>query len=579
MRFESSNTLHPPSPAHHLPPSWRWWAGAWLALNCVQAAFTNLAFDEAYYWLYSNHLDWGYFDHPPMTALLVRLGDPMGGTLGVRFGTILAQGGALWALWRMLARFDGPLPPPHIFFFIAFAIPVFQVYGFIATPDGPLLLFGALFLLLYQCYLEKPAGWTAVALGAVTAGLFYSKYHGLLLVFFVLLSNPRLLLNPHAWLVVATALSLFAPHLYWQVQHDWSSFKYHLVERAAAFKGRFVQEYLLNLLVIYNPLYLYPLYRVFKKRPQNDFERALYFVFFGFILFFAASSLRGHVQPQWMVLAALPIILLLSRAYVLEPGMRAWIRVGFWALLPLYLFARVAIARDLLPRETEFFEQRDVGEAMAGFSRETGIPWLFGSNYRYASAYAFYTRDPYASSVRGIRYRRSQFDLWGFEERYHDRTVWFLTTKNDCSETLTTAGGRKLYFNRIEKYQACDRVTLTLSALTRAKNDSINARSKNAGYFSADLLLKNPYSYDLYITPHESLTIVASVFGLKAAYPLRLVEADFEAFVLSAGESKKVRVYAGLPADLSPRQTWEIGFSLRQDQAADHPESNVLKTK
>src|SRR5690242_17839290 len=46
----------------------------WLALNLVQAAFTELTSDEGYYWFYSRSLEWGYYDHPPFIALMVRIG-------------------------------------------------------------------------------------------------------------------------------------------------------------------------------------------------------------------------------------------------------------------------------------------------------------------------------------------------------------------------------------------------------------------------------------------------------------------------------------------------------------------------
>lgn len=43
------------------------WIGllVYFVINILQAAFLELHFDEAYYWLYSRNLDWGYFDHPP----------------------------------------------------------------------------------------------------------------------------------------------------------------------------------------------------------------------------------------------------------------------------------------------------------------------------------------------------------------------------------------------------------------------------------------------------------------------------------------------------------------------------------
>ncbi|QJB40690.1 hypothetical protein HF324_23770 [Chitinophaga oryzae] len=37
----------------------------WVVLGLLQACFSELWDDEAYYWVYSRHMDWGYFDHPP----------------------------------------------------------------------------------------------------------------------------------------------------------------------------------------------------------------------------------------------------------------------------------------------------------------------------------------------------------------------------------------------------------------------------------------------------------------------------------------------------------------------------------
>ena len=51
--------------------------------------------DEAYYWVWSRHLAAGYLDHPPMVALLIRLGTACLGTseLGIRWMAIVLAGG------------------------------------------------------------------------------------------------------------------------------------------------------------------------------------------------------------------------------------------------------------------------------------------------------------------------------------------------------------------------------------------------------------------------------------------------------------------------------------------------------
>src|SRR3981189_3594988 len=65
---------------------------ALVALRLVAAAGPPLTFDEAYYWMWSKHLAFGYYDHPPMVALVIRAGTLIAGDteLGVRLVSFLS---------------------------------------------------------------------------------------------------------------------------------------------------------------------------------------------------------------------------------------------------------------------------------------------------------------------------------------------------------------------------------------------------------------------------------------------------------------------------------------------------------
>lgn len=107
----------------------------WFLVTLVQAAGTELFDDEAYYWVYSRFLDWGYFDHPPMIAVLIKLGTAiLPGELGLRFFIVL-MGTATIALIEYLTQ------PKDIklFFAIVLNMAVLQIGGIIAAPDIPLL--------------------------------------------------------------------------------------------------------------------------------------------------------------------------------------------------------------------------------------------------------------------------------------------------------------------------------------------------------------------------------------------------------------------------------------------------------
>jgi len=69
------------------------------ALRLVLAATVPLFPQEAYYWSWSRHLDWSYFDHPPLATYGIALTTAILGStsFGVKASTVL------WSLgWNLL---------------------------------------------------------------------------------------------------------------------------------------------------------------------------------------------------------------------------------------------------------------------------------------------------------------------------------------------------------------------------------------------------------------------------------------------------------------------------------------------
>lgn len=61
----------------------------------------------------------------------------------------------------------------------------------------------------------------------------YRKYHRRLVLFFVILADLKLFKDKYFYIAIVTALVVFSPHVWWQVENDFPSLKYHLVERSA----------------------------------------------------------------------------------------------------------------------------------------------------------------------------------------------------------------------------------------------------------------------------------------------------------------------------------------------------------
>src|SRR5476651_529170 len=196
----------------------------WTILNIIQSYTLELHPDEAYYWIYARLLDWGYYDHPPMVAIFIRIGDAiMHNELGLRLMTILASSTSIYLLWLTLKRYA---VDARWFILVMSGILIFHIYGFTTTPDVPLFLFTTLFYFIYQKYIDDDKLKWALLLAVIIAWLLYSKYHGVLLIVFTVVSNIKLLKRPSFYIIVVLAAVLYIPHILWQVNHNYPSLTY-----------------------------------------------------------------------------------------------------------------------------------------------------------------------------------------------------------------------------------------------------------------------------------------------------------------------------------------------------------------
>ena len=422
------------------------WLGVWWIANLVQAGFTELANDEAYYHMFAERLAWGYFDHPPVTALLVWAGERLfGGELGVRFFFTVLQPLYLWILWRLIRPADAGRRDAALFVVVSAATLMLQLYGFIAVPDGPLMFTTALFLLTFKWFSEnRRRAW--LWMGIAMALMAYSKYHGALVVLFALAANPRQLLRPALYSSGAVALLLLVPHLVWQYEHDWASFAYHLSGRNSVFRPGYVVEFLANMLVVFNPFFV-PLYvQAWRKvKPQTPVGRALKLLPVAFIVFFVLSSLRGDVQPQWVIVSCFGLVCVLFAYARRHPRTRRYVMRAGGVTVGLIVLVRLVMIFNPLGIRFEVFNNPESYAAIA--AEADGRPVVFRYGYAVAAKYAFYTGGE-AYCQPNIRYRTHQWQFRDDDSQFIGREVLVECPDGTVSDstrqvrTLTMANGR-----------------------------------------------------------------------------------------------------------------------------------------
>lgn len=435
----------------------------WLIINLLQGIFTEIHEDEAYYALYGEHLAWGYFDHPPMVGLMTFLSSIFfSGSLGVRFFTIIASCLSLWVMWR-IAQVPEPVEGPtckHVFLFLvlSFSIVMFNIYGFVTTPDVGLILFSTLFLLVYQRYLEESTWLRALLMGLLIACMVYSKYHAFMLLGLIVLSNLKLLKDGKFWVACFVALALLTPHILWQVNNDFPSFKYHLSQRSEPFRWSYFLEYLPNQLLIFNPLtFGAVVYVLIKHSPERAtrtgagvatpaenqvFERGLKFILIGFFFFFWLMAFRGHVEPHWTIVCCIPVVVLLYRKALVDNKLMKYVKCFILPSLLLVLAFRILLMTTLVDRfgyhgkETYY----KAVEKVAGDS-----PVVFQGSFQQPALYHYFTGKE-SSSLRAFYDRKTQFDLWQFDTAWIDQSVFI------CGPVLNLSKKFDVDNQRVEGY-------------------------------------------------------------------------------------------------------------------------------
>ncbi|HMI01240.1 MAG TPA: glycosyltransferase family 39 protein [Pedobacter sp.] len=547
--------------------------GIWVLLNLIQAAFVEVHADEAYYWMYSRFLDWGYFDHPPMVALFIKTGDAISGsTLGLRLITVLTSTLSVYFLWQMLKPYAVNI---KLFILLFGSVVLFHVYGFITTPDAPLAFFTVLFFYVYQRYEKEDNRKWALLLALVIACLLYSKYHAILVLFFTVISNLKLLQRRSFWGIVLVSILVFLPHIWWQVQNNYPSFYYHVIDRSAAFyKFRYTTEYLLAQLALAGPLvgwYLYSSAAVLKT--SDSFIRALKFNCYGIFIFFLFSTLKGRVEAHWTLPAMLCLFILAYIALADRPVARWFERLAI-ANIALVILVRLVliVPLDALKKVrivAYYFSNEEWAKQIR--QKAGNYPVIFYDSFQAPSRYNYYTRSTKGFSYDSRNYRKNQYDIWPLEDSIRHKKA-YLVLDNEYSEyklqdTIRTEKG--IYYgtwiDSVRMYQK-----VSVNPLT------VPAGWKTGALRTLKLKITNPYDEPLVLGNKNQKWKCYLEYSFKKGDVLedfKPVQANLEQLNIPAGASAEITGTIKAPATAGK---YKLILSLRTEPFRGGRNSNII---
>jgi len=314
----------------------------------------GLHFDEAQYWVWSTHLDWGYFSKPPMIAALYHVASTL---LGDEPWVFRATAGMLYMAAAIVAgrtaqEAFGPNAGPPTTVALA-SIPGLAISAGFLTTDAPLVLFWSVALLLLQrasARSSQTGHW--IGLGLVVGLGLLSKYTMgafALSAFGWLLTRPQgraLLKQPGPWLALLIAGFVCAPNLLWNAQHGFPTLRHtqeiSQLDRAGVRPDRLI-EFLLSQVVVAGPALLLCGLLALRRRllgrvgtaqsglidPYREGRGFFLWMSLPLLLLACVQATLSRAQVNW----ALPAYLGLTVLLVLELQTLNWQRCRRYAVV------------------------------------------------------------------------------------------------------------------------------------------------------------------------------------------------------------------------------------------------------
>jgi len=504
--------------------------GIWFIINLLQAAFTGLHSDETYYWMYSQELAWGYFEHPPMVALFIWLGQLLPGELGVRLFFVLLSTLTLALIFNELnVRKD--LIFQTIFVF-SFPLIHTHIAGFIALPDVPLVFFTLIFLILYQKFILNPNFKLSVLLAIVVAAMIYSKYHAFLVIGLTVLSNLKLFRNKYFWTIVVLALLLLTPHIWWLVENEFPGFKYHLLERTNPIRMKYVFPNIFSQLLMAGPLTgIIIFWLIGKVKIQNLFQRTLLFNILGFYIIFFFLSFKTRVEAHWSA-AMIPMLMIIIYPYFEgREKLKLWFKRLTLPIIVISILARFYVALDVIPSigksKSVFYNKKAVAQEIK--SMANGKKVGFYNNYASISNYIFYTGDS-AILLSTPTYRFCQYDLREYEQYANGEPLLAIkpVQLNPVNQKVLV-NGKVEGITEIEEFQSLKKLEIAL----------LNVNKNESGY-EINLSLTNNSGHPIF-TNHISEPVLGILQNREEIYaePLTISSKDQ---VIRKGEKALIKL-------------------------------------
>ncbi|MDI1353179.1 MAG: glycosyltransferase family 39 protein [bacterium] len=308
--------------------------------------YSSLLVEEAYYWNYTQHLDFSYLDHPPMVALLIKTFTMIFGTqeFFIRLPSLLC-----WAIAAFFSYQLSELMNKGAGLYSVMLLAILPFYFFesiIITPDAPLIACwsASVYCLYRSLVLNEAHYWYATGfwLGLGMLSKYTICLLGLAALFYIIIT-PKCrfwFLRKEPYIGVLISLILFIPVIYWNINHEWSSFLFQSQSRFNSVSSIDIHKLIGLVLLFMTPLGTWGLVELIKKTPDKALLTHVgikkFILIFTLIPlgFFALFCLNHKIKFNWIGPVFLALIPWIGSLISYNTYKRIlWFRMAFILLL------------------------------------------------------------------------------------------------------------------------------------------------------------------------------------------------------------------------------------------------------
>jgi 4-amino-4-deoxy-L-arabinose transferase-like glycosyltransferase len=409
--------------------------------------------DEAYYWLWGQHLDFSYYDHPPLQSWLQGWITTWFGIslLTLRSLNLFTNSIFFFSYYCILNYLYGDLARRYIWWLLLaiLASPLYGVMLSLAWHDHlaiALSLLGAYLCIRFlDEYLanDKGANWRLYGSAIALSLAHITKYNSLFMTLGLLAAIAthaqlrKLFRDIRLWVCVGIGAIAFMPVFYWNYSNNFLSFRFYA--NRSVDSGTLIMRLLEPLgfigisLLMLSPFVSWLLWQGFRK-AKGLYKRVALWTFIIPTGLLMVISLFSTALYYWNIHAYLLLFPLLPLAIADFPhppdhssfgrgrvNLKIFYGMGIFGLLFTILFVWNSC---LFPISAAFGKDGDQDGRMIYGWQEVAAevqkisntlpesPLLITSDYRSAAELAYEMQNP---NVTAISKRVSQFTIWNLE--------------------------------------------------------------------------------------------------------------------------------------------------------------------